>query len=165
MSGSLSSVSTSTEVSLPRRQLLAGAGAALVAGAFAGVSKVTAAEHAHDHHQHTVDTGRMRVVDHAMDCIKTGQTCVAHCIELFKVGDTSVAECADSVLEMLASCTAMAQLATYDSRHLKDLMRVCVGICEDCEKECRKHADKHAECKACADSCADCIKVVQEYLA
>lgn len=167
MSGFPTIETTSGEVSLPRRQLLAGAGAALVAGAFGGITAVGAAEHAHDHgHHHPImDGARARVVDHAMHCIKTGQICIQHCIDLFKTGDTSVADCADSVLEMLASCNAMAQLATYNSRHLKDLMRVCIGVCEDCEKECRKHEDKHAECKACADSCADCIKVCQEYLA
>ena len=167
MSGFPKTETTGCDVSLARRQLLTGAGVALVAGTFGGVTAAGAAEHAHDHGHHhaTMDAGRMRVVDHAMACIKDGQICVQHCIDLFKAGDTSVADCADSVQEMLASCTAMAQLATYDSRHLKDLMRVCIGVCEDCEKECRKHEDKHAECKACADSCADCIKVCQEYLA
>jgi len=89
---------------------------------------------------------------------------VQHCIELFKQGDTSVAECADTVQDMLASCTAMSQLASYNSPHLKKMLHVCIAVCEDCESACREHADKHAECKACADSCEECIKVSKAYL-
>lgn len=119
----------------------------------------------HAHHQHTVDSGRERLIEHASDCIKKGQACSAHCMDLFRMGDTTVAACADSVQEMLAACTALSQLAAYDSKHLKDMVKVCIGICQDCEKECRKHEKKHAECRACANSCSDCIKVCQDYLA
>ena len=150
-----------------RRNLIKGAGA--LAAVFAtGISQSVLAEttdHSHKHHVHTVDLELNRVIDHAMDCIKKGETCNQHCIDLFKAGDTSVAACADSVQEMLASCTAMSKLAAYNSRHLNAFMKVCINVCEDCEKECRKHEDKHAECKACADSCADCVKVCNEYLA
>jgi len=150
-----------------RRDVLKGLGA-LAAVATAGVSRnalASSTQHNHQHHAHTVDLGRQRVIDHAMDCIKKGEACNQHCIDLFKAGDTTVANCADSIQEMLASCTAMAKLAAYDSKHLKAMMKVCIGACEDCEAECKKHADKHAECKACADSCADCIRVCKEYLA
>jgi len=155
----------SEEVSLSRRNLLAGAAALTTLSGMSVLGRANAEEHSHQHHQHTIDQGRMRIVEHATDCVMKGETCVAHCLELFKAGDTSVAECADTVHEMLASCTAMAKLAAYDSRHLKDFVRACVGVCEDCEKACREHEKKHAECKACADSCADCIRVCRDYLA
>jgi Cys-rich four helix bundle protein (predicted Tat secretion target) len=150
-----------------RRNILKGFGL-FAAAASSGLSLNALAEsteHSHAHHMHTVDLALQRVIDHAMDCIKKGETCAQHCIELFKIGDTSVANCADSVQEMLASCTAMSKLAAYNSKHLKAMMKVCISVCEDCEKECNKHADKHAECKACADSCKDCIKVCKDYLA
>lgn len=150
-----------------RRNILKGFGL-FAAAASSGLSLNTLAastEHDHAHHVHTVDLALQRVIDHAMDCIKKGEMCNQHCIELFKTGDTSVANCAESVQEMLASCTAMSKLAAYNSKHLKAMMKVCISVCEDCEKECKKHADKHAECKACANSCADCIKVCKEYLA
>ena len=159
--------SEDNNVAIQRRDLLKGAGA-MAAVIAAGASQNLLAEttdHTHKHHVHTIDHGLQRVIDHAMDCVKQGEICNQHCIDLFKSGDTSVAECADTVQEMLASCTAMSKMAAYNSRHLKDLMKVCIGVCEDCEKECREHEDKHAECKACADSCADCIKVCNEYLA
>ena len=154
-------------VSISRREALKGIGL-ITAAAATGFSMEALAEskdQSHKHHTSTIDQGRQRVLDHAMDCIKKGEICNQHCIELFKAGDTSVADCADSVQEMLASCTAMSKLAAYDSKHLKALMKVCIGVCEDCEKECRKHENKHAECKACANSCADCIKVCKDYLA
>ena len=153
------------EVSRPRRDLLIGAAALGSVSGLSVLGLARAEEHSHEHHQHTVDQGRVRVIEHANDCVMKGETCIEHCLQLFKAGDTSVAECAETVHEMLASCTAMGKLAAYDSRHLKDFMRVCIGVCEDCEKACREHENKHAECKACADSCADCIRVCKEYLA
>ena len=155
------------DISFSRRDLLKGIGivTAATAAGFSLQAQAESKEFSHKHHMHTVDQDLVRVIDHAMDCIKKGETCSQHCIDLFKSGDTSVADCADSVHEMLASCTAMSKLAAYNSKHLKALMKVCIGVCEDCEKECRKHEDKHAECKACADSCADCIKVCKSYLA
>jgi Cys-rich four helix bundle protein (predicted Tat secretion target) len=158
---------TTPAVSAERRNLLKGAAAvtALSGLSFLGQAYAEGEEPSHAHHQHTVDQVRMRVVQHAMDCVMKGQMCSEHCIQLFKAGDTSVAECADRVQDMLASCTAMGQLASYNSPHLKDMMPVCISICEDCEKACREHAKEHAECKACADSCADCIKVCKDYLA
>jgi Cys-rich four helix bundle protein (predicted Tat secretion target) len=152
---------------MTRRVLLRGAGLLAVAAATGASLRVSAAsgEHDHQHHVHTTDIGLQRVIDHAMDCVKKGEICSQHCIDLVKAGDTTIADCMDTVQQMLASCTAMAKLAAHNSRHLKALMQVCIGICEDCEKECRKHEDKHAECKACANSCADCIKVCKEYIA
>ena len=160
-------------VSRPRRDLLIGAMALTTLSGLSALGQARAEEPGqaraeepgHEHHQHTMDQGRMRVIEHAMDCVMKGEICIEHCLRLFKAGDTTVAECAATTHEMLASCTAMRQLATLDSRHLKDFMRVCVGVCEDCEKACREHENKHAECKACADSCADCIRVCKEYLA
>jgi Cys-rich four helix bundle protein (predicted Tat secretion target) len=152
-------------VSLPRRELLIGAAALTTLSGLSVFGQARAEEPSHEHHQHTIGQGRMRVIQHAADCVMKGEICIEHCLQLFKAGDTSVAECAETAHEMLASCTAMGKLASYDSRHLKDFMRVCIGVCEDCEKACREHENKHAECKACADSCADCIRVCKEYLA
>ena len=160
-------------VSLPRRDLLIGAMALTTLSGLSALGQARAEEPGqaraeepgHEHHQHTMDQGRMRVIKHAKDCVVEGEICIEHCLRLFKAGDTSVAECAATTHEMIASCTAMRQLAVLDSRHLKDFMRVCIGVCEDCEKACREHENKHAECKACADSCADCIRVCKEYLA
>ena len=152
-------------VSFPRRNLLIGAAALTTLSGMSVLGRAHAEEHSHEHHQHTIDQGRMRIIEHSTDCVMKGEICIAHCLELFKMGDTSVAECADVAHEMLASCTAMGKLASYDSKHLKDFVRVCIGVCEDCEKACREHEKKHAECKACADSCADCIRVCRDYLA
>lgn len=148
-----------------RRDLLKGAAWLAAASALPAGALAEDTEHTHAHHVHTVDTALMRVMDHTLACVKSGELCSQHCIELFKQGDTALAECEDSVQEMLAVCAALTRLAAYNSKHLKELMGVCIGVCEDCEKECRKHADEHAECKACGDACADLVSVCKQYLA
>jgi len=137
-----------------RRNILIGAAA--VATTLASGSAFSATEH---HHKKNSNTG---LIDSAFGCVKAGQACNDHCIELVKSGDTSIADCMDSVSEMLATCTALTQMASYRSLHLPAFAKVCISVCEDCEKECRKHEKKHAECKACAESCRDCIKACKK---
>lgn len=138
-----------------RRNILLGAAAAATTLASSNVFSATG----HMHHNMNSNTG---LIDTALDCVKTGQACNDHCIELVKSGDTSIAECMSTVSEMLAACTALSQMASYQSRHLPAIAKVCIAVCEDCEKECRKHAKKHTACKACADACLDCIKACEK---
>lgn len=140
-----------------RRNLLLGAAA--VATTFTAAPVFAATQH---HHKSNKNTG---LIDAALDCLKSGQACNDHCIELVKAGDTSIADCMASVSEMLATCTALSQMASYQSKHLAAFAKVCISVCEDCENECKKHADKHAECKACADSCSDCIDACKKVAA
>ncbi len=142
-----------SNMSMSRRKVLLGA-AAVAATATTGSSAAFAGME-HDHHS---GNRHDAVIDSALDCIKTGQACIEHCIGLFKTGDTSVAECADTVQEMLAMCTALTQMASYNSKQLPQVARICREVCLSCEKECRKHEDKHAQCKACAESCETCAK-------
>lgn len=132
-------------------------GAAAVATTLA--TGTTFAATGHKHHKSNRNTN---LVDAALDCVKKGQACNDHCIDLVKSGDTSIADCMASVSEMLAACTALSQMASYQSSHLAAFAKVCISVCKDCEKECRKHEDKHAECKACAESCNDCIKACEK---
>jgi len=150
-----------TDFSESRRNILLGA-TAVAAGLGLSGNANAAMDH---HHMHTVPADRQKVIDASLDCVKAGQTCIQHCIDMFKMKDTSMAECADSVQEMLATCTALSQLASYDSKHLKDFAKTCINVCEDCKDTCDKHADKHAACKACSESCDDCIKACKAYIA
>lgn len=136
------------ERSLNRRELLAGAGALMVAGA----PQIVLA----DHHTEAAPApkGTAELIDAALACEKAGDACVAHCLAEFKKGDTMLADCAASVERMLAVCAATARLAALGSAHLAKFVAVCADICADCEAECRKHAQHHAVCKACADACA-----------
>ncbi|MCC7413573.1 MAG: four-helix bundle copper-binding protein [Gammaproteobacteria bacterium] len=93
----------------------------------------------------------------AAACVRTGDDCLAHCIGSLTMGDTMLAVCADRVMQMRASCDALASMAAYDSRHLPALARVCAEVCRDCESECRQHEAMHAICGVCADACATCI--------
>jgi Cys-rich four helix bundle protein (predicted Tat secretion target) len=115
----------------------------------------------HSHHNHGAPGMSSRnagVIAASADCLKTGEACLAHCLYLLGNGDTSVAACAQSVNELLATCTALMKLAGQDSKFVPAMAKVAAEICASCEKECRKHADHHPECKACAESCAACVK-------
>lgn len=149
---------TDQKTGLTRRELLMGTGAMLAA---AGVPNAFA-ESGHHHGVHGKNTD---VIESNLHCIRDGEACLAHCLGLFKKGDTSVADCADAVTEMLAMCTAMQKMASYDSKYLGQLASVCIKTCRQCEKECNKHAKKHEACAACARSCKDCIKACKKIAA
>ncbi len=160
----------SEETTVSRRRVLAGAAgaaAALLAG-----SAFAADEHAgHAGHGDGKYTPGVRNKKHAdlaaavANCTVKGEACLSHCMETFKEGDTMMAECADAVQQMLPVCRAMSSLAVFDSKHLPDLARACLGVCTDCEKVCREHADHQKECKDCADACAAVIREVKKLLA
>ena len=150
-----------------RRELLTRAGAAAL---LMGAGSAAAAEpEAHAHGKHYFDAKAAKahpaLVAAANDCVAKGQTCISHCLETFRLGDTTMADCASAVQEMLPVCTALGYLAAYDSRHLKDLARACIPVCETCEKECREHEEHQAECKDCADACALVIREAKKLLA
>ncbi|KIM00068.1 Ferredoxin [Paramagnetospirillum magnetotacticum MS-1] len=138
-----------------RRNLLAAASAAVTLAATA--STAAAADHDHDHH-HGPATANAKIAATALDCVRTGDACLAHCLDSFIANDTTLAVCAKKVNELISACATLAKLAANGSPHLAAYAKTATAICKDCEKECRKHADKHATCKACADSCAACAE-------
>ena len=147
-----------------RRQMLSyglAAGAGLAAS-FTLAEQVQAAgdDGSHDGHgeHHHGGAKHQKIVDAALECINRGEVCAAHCVELLGKGETSLKSCLHSVSGMLAMCGALTRLAALDAPRLKELAKVCAGVCEDCEKECRKHEKEHAQCKACAESCVKCVK-------
>ncbi|MEO5347242.1 MAG: four-helix bundle copper-binding protein [Magnetococcus sp. YQC-9] len=144
---------------LNRRQLLTAGGATILMGAL--VQESLAAGESHEHH-HAAAPKNQAILTATLDCIATGEACLAHCLAEFRAGNTTLAACATSVSEMLPVSRAMFQLANLDSKHLAKLAAVCIDACRACEAECRKHADKHATCKAMAESCAACVKACQK---
>lgn len=127
-------------------------------GALAGAVHFANAEDAHAEHKHhhKMNTANAALVAEARHCVVSGEICLQHCFELFKTGDNSLADCAAAVQDMVASCSALVKLASYDSKHTKAMAQACVGILEDCKKECLKHK-QHVQCKDCADACERCI--------
>ncbi|WP_295009149.1 four-helix bundle copper-binding protein [uncultured Dechloromonas sp.] len=137
--------------------------AATVAGAIS--SAALAADHDHHHAPAGMAPRNAGLIAASADCLKTGEACLAHCLYLLGNGDREMAACAQSVNELLASCTALMKLAGQDSKHVPGFAKLAAEICASCEKECRKHEKHHAECKACADSCAACLKECKRALA
>lgn len=160
--------------SLDRRALLlAGAvGATVLASTAAG-----AEEDHKDHHKHTPAGGEHAghaghqapakyeaLVNSALACVARGDICVAHCIGTLAAGDTSLKDCLTSVQMMMPMCVALGRAAALDTPRLKEIVKVCLAVCEDCEKECKKHAEHHAACKACMESCGTCIAECKKVL-
>ena len=101
----------------------------------------------------------------AKKCGRVGEVCLKHCIKLTKAGDKSLADCMRTVRAMLVVCSAVGRLAEQDAKRLKDLTKVCLDVCTDCEAECRKHESHHVECKNCANTCAAMIVEAKKLLA
>ena len=110
------------KISMGRRELLTGATAVVAMAS----SNMAFAEMDHSAHQHASNPFEA-TVDTALDCLKNGQACLDHCMILFRKGDNSVAACADSVNEMLAMCSTLSKLASYQSAHLKAFAKVCIA--------------------------------------
>jgi Cys-rich four helix bundle protein (predicted Tat secretion target) len=133
--------------------------AALSKIALAGNEEGRSAHSSHQKHQHGVDnTPEAALAVAASNCVTKGEACLQHCMDSLASGDTSMANCSKSVREMLVYCNALSKAAVQNSKHLKQLAKIAMETCKECETACRQHADKHAVCKACADSCAECMK-------
>ncbi len=141
---------------MERREALK-AVAATLAATMSGAA-LAAANHDHSHDHGGAAKRNAAIIAARADCLKTGEACLAHCLYLLGNGDKSMAACAQSVNELLATCTALMKLAGQDSRFVPAFAKLAADVCASCEKECRKHADHHEECKACAESCATCVK-------
>ena len=150
---------------MQRREVLKSvAGAMAVAMATSALAATQEHEH---HHDHGAADGRRYagLIDSSSDCQKTGEACLAHCLVLLGQGDKEMAACAQSVSELLASCSALMKLASQGSTFTPAMAKVVADICANCETKCRKHENKHDQCKACADSCAACLKECKEIAA
>ena len=147
-----------------RRNLLKGlvATSAALAASSTLVSGSAMAGPDHSHHHHHSANDYSDLIRIANECAQHGDECIAHCIELFKTGDTSLAKCADTVNEMIVMCRALAKMATYDSKEVKAVAKICMDVCQVCADECGKHADKHPNCKACEQSCLECIEEIKK---
>ena len=154
----------SSRTDLFDRRAVVSAGLGLVATATA----VSAQEHDHKHHEHHAgSTGpalHQALIDVALECVNRGQVCNNHCLELLGAGDTSLKECMRTVSAMLPMCQALASLAALNSPRLKQLAKVCIDVCADCENECKKHEKHHAACKACRESCTKCIEACKKII-
>jgi Cys-rich four helix bundle protein (predicted Tat secretion target) len=159
----------SSDTKVLRRHVLSGlAGAAgiLLAGRALASEDKGGHEHGGKHYTPGVRNKKHADLVAAVNaCTSKGEACLSHCMETFLQGDTTMAECADAVQQMLPVCRAMSSLGVYDSPHLKDLGRACMGVCTDCEKVCREHAEHQKECKECADACAAVIEQCKKLLA
>ncbi|MEO0423034.1 MAG: Csp1 family four helix bundle copper storage protein [Pseudomonadota bacterium] len=130
-----------------RRDVLSGATAALAGLAFATAGHAAHHEQSGHHAMQAVDN---KLRDSALECVTTGDDCIAHCLSEFQSGDTTLADCAVRVQDLVIACRALAQLAAHRSSHLAAFAKATSAVCKRCEEECRKHAKHHEVCRACA---------------
>lgn len=138
-----------------KRELLTGAGVAVLAAL--ATSNTLAQDASHAHH-HSAGGPNAALLAAAADCLVKGQICVSHCLELLGNGDKEMAGCAKAASQMLALCGALQSLVAQQSSYVPALAKTAMAACEACEKECRKHDKKHSQCKDCGDACAECAK-------
>jgi Cys-rich four helix bundle protein (predicted Tat secretion target) len=137
--------------------------------AVAGLAGTTTAHAAdapmpeHEHHDHAAMMGKYgNLLTSTSHCVNIGEICISHCLTLLGQGDRELAACAKSVQDVIASCTALRQLAAANSPHVGKLAAVVADICKDCETECHKHEMKHRVCRDCAEACTQCAKECQK---
>ncbi len=164
MDKSMDTSSASPAVS--RRNLLG-----LTVGSAVALAALSQAANSADEHgghmmmQHDDAPRYQGVIDAALTCVNRGDVCLNHCLTQLGEGETSLKTCVRTVSEMLPMCATLARFAALDAPRLKELARLCIDVCADCETECRKHQDHHAACRACAESCATCITACKTLLA
>ncbi|OFZ66473.1 MAG: hypothetical protein A2V79_09080 [Betaproteobacteria bacterium RBG_16_56_24] len=142
---------------MDRREMLKGAAGGLMLAA-AGNAAFAADHDKHEHALHRHTQKNQSLINAAADSVKMGQACLHHNLEILSKGENKgMAVCAMRVSEMIAACSAIEQLANYNSAHLPKMARVVMDVCTDCEKECRKFEKEHEICKQTADSCAACF--------
>ena len=167
-----------SQIDMTRRQVLSsGAASGFVLAAAVAAADPASGQEEHKHHDmehmehmdhaagspeqnthdHNAPAKHKALIDSAFACLNHGEICINHCLTTLSAGDTSLKDCMRSVSVMMPMCAALARAGALEASRLKDIAKVCIDICADCETECKKHAEHHAACKACGQSCADCI--------
>lgn len=149
-----------------RRDFNAAASSVAALGMVAISDNAIANDAIDEHRRHRHHEPKHRdLVEAALECVARGQACISRCLDLMASGDTSVAECARSVNLMTPFCDTFARFAVADSALLKDMAKMCVKVCGNCEQACKEHEDEHVECHECAQACRDSIRECDSYLA
>lgn len=153
------------------RRVFMGSAALLSAAAVPAVAAAQT-QKKHDHHNHKHSHGAASsanpyasVVEAAADCVSASQICLAHCVRLLSKGDTDMADCAQSVMDTIALCNALRDMAAHGSSLTPALAKVCIEGCKKCAENCKQHAEHHEECRECHESCLDCVKACEKIAA
>lgn len=142
-----------------RRDVIAGAGAALAATMASGLLSNNSGV--------AFAAGGDSLLADLSKCIENGKVCQAHCIEEMAKGNKDMAKCNRTIHDMLAVCEAMHSLVAYKSDRAKELAAVCIKACQVCADACEEHKSHwahkmHLECKACHEACVAVIKTLKK---
>jgi Cys-rich four helix bundle protein (predicted Tat secretion target) len=154
----LSTTKQSSEVSMNRREVLARA--AVLSSVM--ISGISFADEKKSEKAATVGKDKLKkVTDAAFDCLKKGEACTSHCLDMIAAGDTSMKNCLSPLANMMAACTAISKIASYDTAKpevIKNLALACADLCKDCSDACKVHAGHHPVCKNCMEACDKCAE-------
>ncbi|VTP93194.1 four-helix bundle copper-binding protein [Sphingobacterium daejeonense] len=104
-------------------------------------------------------------------CIDETQKCAVACLEcaqtcLNEKDLEMLRECIKTDLECAEICEATSKLLIMDSSSSKELVKICLSICEACAAECEKHAEHGMEhCRKCAEACRKCADACRKLVA
>ncbi len=155
---------------MERRELVKRVGSLAAGMGFA--SMVLASEKGHEHHANPKAAEVKRkttkeleaVIRTSLDCIRTGEICLALCTDHMATGDKSMADCQRGVMNMLPVCEAMLKVASYNSADMKLIKayaKVCAEFTRACDRACEEHAQHVVECKDCMLACRECTKACE----
>jgi len=100
----------------------------------------------------------------ARECSASGSACISECIADLRNESLMLVECLARLQELVASCDALAKMATLGTKHLVAFAAVTKEVCAYCEEECRKHEDHHPSCGECAASCVECAQACERVI-
>src|SRR3989338_2110073 len=116
---------------MDRREMLKVATGGLMLAAagntvFAAEKTKQPAVHQHTHHG---PNKYQSLIDAAADSVKKGQACLSHGLYMLSEREyREMAICAMRVSDMVAACTAIGQLATYNSPNLIKIPNIVMDI-------------------------------------
>ncbi|KMK76328.1 four-helix bundle copper-binding protein [Alkalihalobacillus pseudalcaliphilus] len=96
-----------------------------------------------------------------LTCMEKCNTCFDACLDEDNV--KMMAACIRLDRECADICSFTARAIQTNSPILKEVIKLCVEICQACGDECGRH--NHEHCQNCADACYHCAEVCRKIIA
>jgi hypothetical protein len=93
-------------------------------------------------------------------CQATCNYCYNACLEEKDVD--MMVQCIKLDRDCADICSTVISFVSASSNFEKEILMLCVDICQACAKECGKHAYEH--CKECAEACKACAEICRAYV-
>jgi hypothetical protein len=143
-------ISSYREITMNRREVLAGVGAGVAV--LAGVGNVRAEDKLKDMKECCTECCTT-----CSKCLAECLKCYAHCAEHAVAGHKEHAECMKACLDCSEFCKLCLTICGRGGVMMGICCEACAKTCEACAKACEKFPDDKT-CAACAKMCRECMK-------